>query len=312
MGFDREDLARAVARHGRVARVVVAAVAGSAPREVGAAMLVWPGGQSGTIGGGALEYEAAGAALTRTGLSRHPLGPALGQCCGGAVTLLTEHYDAATLPDPDQTVLARGPGAMPLAVRRMVEAARRGGEPPAPQLVEGWMVEPLHRPRRAVWIWGAGHVGRALAGVLAPLPELELTWIDTERARFPETPPERVTLLPARAPVLLVPRAPREAAHVIVTFSHALDLDLCHALLGHGFGSAGLIGSDTKWARFRTRLRALGHADAAIDRITCPIGRKSLGKHPQAIALGVAVDLLNTKKDRDGDTWPNRYSAFGA
>ena len=96
MSFGLALLCRAVERHGRVARVVVAEVAGSAPREVGAAMLVWDEGtgfgQSGTIGGGALELMAAEAALTRKGLTRHPLGPELGQCCGGAVKLLIETH----------------------------------------------------------------------------------------------------------------------------------------------------------------------------------------------------------------------------
>jgi xanthine dehydrogenase accessory factor len=86
--------------------------------------------------------------------------------------------------------------------------------------------------------------------------------------------------------------APKKADHLILTYSHEIDLDLCHRLLGHGFRSAGLIGSRTKWARFRKRLAALGHAPAAIERITCPIGTPALGKHPQAIAIGVAAAML--------------------
>src|SRR5690606_21474323 len=82
----------------------------------------------------------------------------------------------------------------------------------------------------------------------------------------------------------------------IVTYSHALDLELCHRLLLRGFGWLGLIGSATKWARFRSRLRALGHLSRAIDRITCPIGDRGLGKLPQAIAIGVAAQLLKMKR----------------
>lgn len=82
--------------------------------------------------------------------------------------------------------------------------------------------------------------------------------------------------------------------HLVVTYSHALDLALCHALLGHGFAALGLIGSASKRARFRARLAALGHAPAQIDRIDCPIGDPALGKHPQAIAIGVAAALLST------------------
>ena len=147
-------------------------------------------------------------------------------------------------------------------------------------------------PARDLWLWGAGHVGRALTGVLAPLPGFRLTWIDTDVARFPETVPEGVACRVAADPGALVPQAPPAADHLILTYSHALDLDLCHRLLGHGFGRCGLIGSATKWARFRARLAALGHADAAISRIQCPIGDPALGKHPQAIAVGVAAALL--------------------
>ena len=99
-------------------------------------------------------------------------------------------------------------------------------------------------------------------------------------------------ILPVPDPAEAVRLAPVGAEHLIVTFSHALDLELCHRLLGHGFASCGLIGSATKWARFRSRLAALGHGAEEVGRITCPIGNPALGKHPQAIAVGVAGQLL--------------------
>ncbi len=134
---------------------------------------------------------------------------------------------------------------------------------------------------------------------------MRLTWIDTDAARFPEVP-EGIVQKIAANPADLVADAPAHAEHLILTFSHALDLEICHRLLGHGFGTAGLIGSATKWARFRSRLKALGHADGQIDRIRCPIGDPSLGKHPQAIAVGVATEVLkektaqNSHKERAG------------
>ena len=305
MSFDADILATAVARQGRVARVVVAAVEGSAPREVGAAMLVWPGGQSGTIGGGTLEFEAASRARTtlagaRDRLDRLPLGPALGQCCGGSVTLLTEVWDAARLETADAEVIARplpGPAtAMPLAVKRLLNGARAQGKAPAPGIVAGWMVEPRARPARSLWIYGAGHVGRALVDVLAPLPDIAITWVDTAPDRFPDEIPPKVTQLVAANPAEVVRYAPPHAEHLVLTYSHALDLELCHQLLRHGFRGAGLIGSQTKWARFRSRLRQLGHDEARIARIACPIGDPSLGKHPQAIAVGVAAALLRMER----------------
>jgi xanthine dehydrogenase accessory factor len=183
---------------------------------------------------------------------------------------------------------------MPLAVKRLLAAARGQGVRPAPGLVQGWLVEPVAAPGRQVWVWGAGHVGRALVAVLAPLPGMAITWVDTGPERFPEAVPEGVTVVPAADPAVLADHAPAGAEHLIVTYSHALDLELCHRLLRRGFGFCGLIGSATKWARFRSRLASLGHEPAAVGRIRCPIGDPGLGKHPQAIAVGVAADLLKS------------------
>ena len=300
MSFDREALEEAVASHGLVARVVVAQIRGSTPRETGAAMLVWKDGQCGTIGGGALELAAVrGARAGQTGLSHHPLGPALGQCCGGAVTLLTEHYDAQALDALDishDLIVRPVDGAAieePLSVRRVLARARAKGERPEPLLLDGWMIEPLHRPGRQLWIWGAGHVGRALVHVLAPLPDLAITWVDTASERFPGSVPAGVQVVPAADPAALVRHTPPDAEHLILTYSHALDLELCHRLLACGFAGCGLIGSATKWARFRKSLRSLGHTPETIDRITCPIGDPGMGKHPGQIAIGVAATLLH-------------------
>lgn len=301
--FDRHALASAIAAHGPVARVVVAEVKGSAPREVGAAMLVWAdpskdGGQNGTIGGGALEFQAAAAArdmLAAGEILRSdavPLGPNLGQCCGGAVRLLTEVFHAAPA---DGLAFARpisnNAGPMPLAIARAQAAARQGQKVQA-GLHQGWFIEPFSAPKTPVWVWGAGHVGRAIVGVMAPLPEVEITWIDTDLARFPDVIAGGVRALPAADIARAVALAPTDAYHVILTFSHALDLALCDGLLRQGFAACGLIGSATKWARFRARLASLGHGPADISRIMCPIGEPALGKHPQAIAIGVAARMM--------------------
>lgn len=313
--LDLAALTDAVAAHGAVVRVVVAGTAGSAPREAGAAMLVWTGGQQGTIGGGALEWQAVQAARAMlaggpdTRVERMPLGPALAQCCGGAVVWVAERWDAARLAAlrPEAGMIARplgDAGEMPLAAARLLARARGQGLRPAAQIAGGWLVEPLAAPQRAVWIWGAGHVGRALAGVLAPLPGLALTWVDIAPERFPAPLPPGVACRTAPDPADLVAGAPQGAEHLIVTFSHALDLELCHRLLAHGFARCGLIGSGTKWARFRGRLAALGHAPGQIARIACPIGEPALGKHPQAIAIGVAAAML-----RDGAAETGRQEA---
>ena len=294
--FDLPALTAAVQQHGRVARVVIAGHDGSAPRETGASMLVWASGQSGTIGGGALEHQATLAARAQTQactLARIPLGPALGQCCGGAVTLVTEVFTASTLPQGPIVARSVDGSPMPLAVQRLMAQARGQGAQPVTQLLQGWLVEPVLTPKRQLWLWGAGHVGRAIVAVMAPLPDLSITWVDVALDRFPDAIPLGVTALPAPDLAQAMALAPRDAEHLILTFSHLLDLDICHRALIHGFLRCGLIGSATKWARFQKRLTELGHSPIEIAKITCPIGQPALGKHPQAIALGVAAEFLH-------------------
>jgi xanthine dehydrogenase accessory factor len=260
-------------------------------------MLVWDSGQAGTIGGGALELravtQARAAAAAR--VETWPLGPGLGQCCGGAVTLVWERFTAATLPRDLPFTRAIG-GTGPAPARALPPGAD-------PVWRDGWLSEAAPPPRQPLWIWGAGHVGRALVHVLSPLPDRAITWVDTGADRFPDLIPPGVTALPATDPARLVAHAPQDADHLILTYSHDLDLALCHALLTHGFASCGLIGSATKWARFRSRLAALGHPAAQIARIACPIGDPAAGKAPEVIALTVAAALIcapGTKGIRTG------------
>jgi xanthine dehydrogenase accessory factor len=296
MSFDLPALAAAVATHGTIARILVLRSAGSAPRGPGTAMLVMPEATQGTIGGGALEHAAitrarATLATGEARLDTIPLGPALGQCCGGSVTLLTERYDAATLP-------ATLPHVRPLPGRSPTGPAPDlpPGSPPLDR--HGWVAE--GPPARApLWIWGAGHVGRALVHTLAPLDAFAITWIDLAPGLFPAAIPPGVAPIPTEDPARLAAFAPMDADHLILTRSHDLDLALCHALLLRGFASCGLIGSATKWARFRARLQNLGHPPHKISSIACPIGDPTLGKHPQAIAIGVTAALL---KERAGGT----------
>ncbi len=299
MSLDLPALAAATREHGDVVRVLVLRTMGSTPRERDTSMLLWDGGQAGTIGGGTLEWEAIirARAMLREGRMREietmPLGPALGQCCGGSVTLLLERFTPATLP-------AALPWARPLGPARArtprLEAALEHWQPGRPSAeVDGWLIEGSPDPGRALWVWGAGHVGHALVEVLGPLPELAITWVDVAPERFPDLSSRaapHVTILPAADMARLVAHAPVEAEHLILTMSHDIDLALCHALLLHGFASCGLIGSDTKRKRFQSRLRKLGHSPEQIARIACPIGDPALGKHPQAIAVSVAAALL--------------------
>jgi xanthine dehydrogenase accessory factor len=293
VSFDQAKVNAIILEHGSIHRVVIAAVKGSSPREVGAAMLLWEGGQSGSIGGGALEYQAA--QDPKTGVRSYPLGPELGQCCGGHVTLVTEYFDS-TLKDA-QLFIRRVAGTeeLPLVIIRQQREARNGGAPGSFEFTKGWLVEPVNPPRTPLWVWGAGHVGRAVVQIASQLEEFDITWVDTSSERFPFDIPFNVTVVPAVEPAHLMAHAPKEAQHLIFTYSHALDLTLCDAALNRGFAFCGLIGSKSKWARFKGRLSALGHSDRRISDITCPIGEPNLGKQPIAIAIGVTQSLLSAE-----------------
>lgn len=304
VGFDRDALATAIAAHGPVVRVLVAGVEGSAPREPGAAMLVWATGQRGTIGGGALEWDAAARARALLpgppwvrAEARLALGPNLGQCCGGAVRLVWERFSAGEMPvagAPFLRPLATGlppPGAgdaSDAAPARLLRALRGGDAPPV-AIAAGWIAEPGAPAPLSLFLYGAGHVGRALVRVLDGLP-VALTWVDSAPARFPAPLPPGA--LPAASPADAVALAPDDAVHIVMTYSHAIDLEICHRVLARPFGHLGLIGSASKAARFRSRLAALGHPPGTIARLVCPIGDRALGKAPAAIAIGVAADLL--------------------
>lgn len=307
-GFDIDLIDRAVTKRGSVVRVVIGGFEGSTPRETGASMLVWPGGQDGTIGGGALELAAVGTAQgmlvdrTASMVRRIPLGPALGQCCGGHVTLVFELFDAGAVA---AAAALRASGSV--AFVRDVEAwghdmakararrAARSGERVKIGLVDGCMVEPFAEATMPVWIYGAGHVGRAIVRMCEGLP-LAVTWVDTARERYPDVMPVHVTPLVAARPGIIVRHAPDDAVHIVLTYSHALDLEICHAVLGGEFRHLGLIGSASKRARFRKRLADLQHSPAVIYRMCCPIGDRSLGKLPAAIALGVVQQILRIEE----------------
>ena len=300
-------VAEMVETHGACALVTVASVRGSAPREAGARMVVAPdGGFRGTIGGGELEWRALGTAreaLSRrtpaATMSRFALGPDLGQCCGGSVRVLNEVIGPERL-DAVRALAARE-AAGPFATRgrigaRSVEREVDDALPCAgpPVVVEGdRVVERFRDLRHPVWLFGAGHVGRALMLAFAPLP-FDVTWIDEREGTFPAAVPANVRPVRSAAPAAEIARAPSDAAIVVMTHNHPLDLAIVHAALAAGrFGYVGLIGSASKRARFTRRLRDAGVPETRIAELVCPVGMPSIrSKHPAAIATGIAAQLL--------------------
>jgi xanthine dehydrogenase accessory factor len=263
------QLRDALAEEGAAALITIVGVEGSSPRDAGARMVVRPsGGFHGTIGGGALEWgalEDARVALRRgVGINETrviSLGPDLGQCCGGRVRLTIETFGASDLP---------------------ALAARFAGESEA---------------GTPLLLFGAGHVGRALALALAPLP-FAVRWIDARADMFPAAMPANVTPVVARDGAGEIDAAPDGAFILIMTHSHPLDLDLAtRALAARRFAYVGLIGSATKRARFESRMRALGLADDAIGALVCPIGAPVLrDKFPAVIAAATVAQLLQARE----------------
>jgi xanthine dehydrogenase accessory factor len=153
--------------------------------------------------------------------------------------------------------------------------------------------ERVNPPAQALWLFGAGHVGRAVVQALAPLG-FAITWIDGRAGHFPDPPPAGVKTLALAMPELAVEEAPEGSFFVVMTHSHSLDEAVCEAVLRRDdFAYLGLIGSKTKRARFRKRLHDAGIPPAALDRLICPIGLPEIkSKEPAAIAASVAADLL--------------------
>ena len=155
------------------------------------------------------------------------------------------------------------------------------------------VIEAVRRRSRPVWLFGAGHVGRALAKVLAELP-FEVLWLDSRFDGFPADIPSGVGHVVAPRLAEAVENAPAGTLFLVLTHSHQLDLDICDRVLRRGdVAFLGLIGSATKKARFLSALKGRGHAPGALERLVCPIGLAQIpGKQPMAIAVATAAQLL--------------------
>jgi xanthine dehydrogenase accessory factor len=239
---------------------------GSAPRDAGTRMWVGATEAHGTIGGGNLEYTALKIAreMLLSGEAhrsrKFALGDALGQCCGGAVTLefnLTETMQS----DPVN----------------------------------------LH-----VALFGAGHVGKELARILERLP-CHLTWIDPRPDVFPMEVGANVRVVIEEEAAWMVDEAPAGACYLVMTHSHALDLEIIERALKRSDARfIGLIGSETKAAKFRARLKARG---IDTSRLVCPLGLVKAGKHPAEVAVSIAAQVIALDTSARAPAAPLRSSA---
>jgi len=318
--------------------VTVAATQGSAPREAGARMIVAANSIEGTIGGGHLEFDAiriardalAAPAARGNWLVRFPLAARLGQCCGGVASLLFQPVtrgedwlrDVTARLDSDRAFALVTPigndssqphviasdascadARLPDAVHASARALARQREA-LPLLISHtshtYLVERLAANDFRVVLFGNGHVGRALAQVLATL-DCTVTWIDQREHAFASTLAANIIAIATDDPVDEVKNAPPGSMFLVMTHSHALDFELTSAILKRDdFLYFGLIGSRSKRAQFERRLAARDVATMAVERMTCPIGVGAIrSKHPGAIAVAVAAEMLALREVAD-------------
>ncbi len=316
--------------------VTVIETSGSAPREVGARMVVTQNAVSDTIGGGQLEYEAIARAraMLKAAADRlrcdemFGLGAAMSQCCGGAVRLEFEKYTGQALRALDQCLSAPQSRrfailASPLAGQQPSEIFNLKREPDALSgplaeaaqallrtaeyrnaLVEiegsSWFLTRLEEQPTPLILFGAGHVGTALVKVLEDLP-FRIQWVDERAQVLPARVPANVTRRHLKDPLAILSDQPDDAFYAVMTHSHGRDYEICREILRQRkFGWLGLIGSQTKRKRFARRFMQDGLDAFAINRLQCPIGVDSIkGKLPAVIAIATAAQLLEQRQQQN-------------
>jgi len=164
------------------------------------------------------------------------------------------------------------------------------------------LFEPLGQPQAYIALFGAGHVGRALAPLLAGLP-CRLRWIDAREEEFPAPLPAGVERVVNDEPLEEVERMPAGSHFIVMTHDHQLDLQLSEAILRRDdFAYFGLIGSKSKRARFEHRLRERGIAQETLQRMQCPMGLPEVkGKLPLEIAISIAGEVIASYSARSGE-----------
>ena len=331
------DTLKKLAEEGESAVLVtVGRIRGSAPRETGARMVVTRRHAIGSIGGGQLEYtctELACKLLTNERavvLSRtFPLGPDLGQCCGGVVDIVFERLPAsraewletaarcheARIPavvmtsagaDSGSNVVTaeEGRSSLPADTLAVVDEVLAGR---AAATVGDAVLVPLTAGTIDVAIFGAGHVGAAIVDLLAKL-DSRIRWIDSRRQMFPSSLPANVTAIESADPAHEVASVPPGAYCLVMTHSHPVDLEICERLLMRDdLAFRGLIGSRSKQRRFNKRLASMGLTKRQLERLVCPIGIDGVnGKKPAEIAVGVAAQLLKMRDAQQSVASPAR------
>jgi xanthine dehydrogenase accessory factor len=329
-----DELSDLTAAGERVVVVTVAGIRGSAPREVGAKMIVTGGETLGTIGGGQLEYQCTRIAYGMLGddetprLRKFPLGSSMGQCCGGIVDILFEPI-ACGLPawlqdlralygQREAAVLATRVGDqhskcvitagntfgntdMPMSADVVAQARDGLASARITHRSDDWFMELVVGSDLNIAVFGAGHVGTATVQSLSAL-DCNIRWIDSRRNIFRNVP-TNVRIAETADPALEVAAMPPASYYLVMTHSHALDFEICDRILQRTDVSyCGLIGSVSKRRRFEKRYRAQGMSETTLSKLVCPIGVAGIsGKKPAEIAVSASAEVLQAyEKVRHG------------
>lgn len=236
---------------------------GSTPRDSGTKMVVSADANFGTIGGGHLEFKATKIAAemlqgndNQQRLEYFPLGPGLGQCCGGSTTVLFESFKGSSFN---------------------------------------------------IMLFGAGHVGLALTGILQQLP-CKIQWVDNRDSQHPQSLPSNVKPVVSDSPADEVANMPANSDYLIMTHNHQLDYEILEAVLKRGDARyVGLIGSVTKWRRFKMRMEHRGHSADFYQQVRCPVGLSEVpGKRPIEVAVSIAGELIAMNKAGEATSGKHR------
>lgn len=248
--------------------VSVLSIKGSTPREVGARMLVTLQHSYGTIGGGHLEYQAI--AVAKQGLL-------------DADTTSNNHITTKDYPLGATLGQCCG-GFVTLLFENVIQ------------------------PKFHLAIFGAGHVSKAIVHCLATVP-CQVTWIDSRANEFPQTTATHIKMRVSEFPVDEVVDMPENTYYLILTHNHQLDLDLTEAVLKRQDSAfLGVIGSKTKSARFRHRLRDKGFTPEHIAQMHCPMGETDIvSKQPGEIAVSTIAQILKVKAATAHLTKPDNH-----
>ncbi len=317
------NIVRFIESQGSCTIVTVVELFGSGPREIGARLIVAPDGSFvGTIGGGTLEWQAlAGAqAMLPTEANslserKYGLGPDLGQCCGGFVTLSFETLVKSELKFSRRACEAESRGPLWIKAEYANNRVKREIIDPLKVGKPVFFYEPgltilakFGNAPTPIYLFGAGHVGKALVKIL-PTLSTRTVWLDSRNIADNESLPANVEFRKPEDPVSEIGAMPDDAYVFVMTHSHALDFDLClTALSADRFRYVGVIGSKTKKARFESRLREAGITEAQMKLFHSPLGLGSIGgKEPAVIAVSIAADLiLRIEQAKAGETVAER------